>query len=229
MKYFVITLLIIVYGNDLSAKDYFTDNYADTVFSQNDEYALVGELIPKERPHEDVPPICGHQNGSPREVNVKLLKKTNGHFKLENSYALETSMFFCLGKDCKMFITNDGKYVVKEVREYAPIKGENYISIAWDVFKIKDDTIVECKAKDIYLSSLRLFDLLSLYPNERLRFMRDYSYRFDRDIESKFFLSVEVNKNIDVEVRYYSVKEKKYIKREITVVLEDLCYQIAHE
>ena len=203
---------------------YFTGNYADTVFSSNKEYAIVGELIPKEQFQDDVPPICNYQHHTPIEVNVKLLKNVNGRFRVINSYKLETSMFFCSGKDCKMFITNDGRYVVKEVREYAPIKGESFISISWDVFKLNDDMIVECKASNSYRHSLTLSNLIALYPNEWVYFMRDYSYRFDRNIESEFFLTVDVNENIDVEVRYYSVKEKKYINRAMTVILDDLCF-----
>jgi hypothetical protein len=72
------------------------------------------------------------------------------------------------------------------------------------------------------------FVLLALYPNERLRFMKDYT-QFDRNIKSEFFLSIDVNENIDLQVRYYSVKERKYIDRETTVFLDDLCFQVDYE
>ncbi len=219
---------MVLFGNDLTAKSCFIGNYADTVFSKNNKYALVGELIPKVQDQDDVPPICGHQSRSPMKVNVKLLKNVNGCFELANSYKLETGMFFCSGKDCKIFITNDGRYVVKEIREYAPVHGESFISVSWDVFKLKEDRVVECKVKGVFLNSLRLFDLLALYPNERLRFMKDYT-QFDRNIKSEFFLSIDVNENIDLQVRYYSVKERKYIDRETTVFLDDLCFQVDYE
>jgi len=225
MKFFLIASAMLAIGFYSTAKEYYKGNLTDTVFSKNNKYAIVGDLILNEESLDDGP-FEGYHNSPTAKIKLKLLLNTNGSYQTINEYELATSIFYCYGVDCKLFITNNGRYIVKEVREYAPIKGESLISLNWEVFKLENDRVEECKASSSHRFSFGLANLIALYPNEWIRFMSDYTFFYDKNIESDFFLSIDVNDNIDIFLSYYSIVEKRYVETEMTLMLENLCFKI---
>lgn len=224
MKRFLFTLSFILIASNIIAIEYFPGFYYDTIFSQNNTFALVGELVKNKTNEEEVE--NDYRSNTYLKTNVKLFINNEGYFKEAMNFEIATEMFYCDGNNCRMYITNDGRYVIKEVQSLAPFPGETLFFVNWLVYKIEKNEIVECKPSNVYIYSFSLNNAISLYPNQWLQFMRDYSKQILCSNEVDVFLAVNVNDNLNIRIKYYSIKEQRYLEKDLTVLLDNLCFEI---
>jgi hypothetical protein len=195
----------------------------DTIYSQNEKFAVVVQIVPVKYWDSNEVPIERVR----RTLQCVIMRRDNqGAYSKVNSYALPDIELYRIYRNDKVTssITNNGNFLIFQYTDTwrFPII-ENLIS--WNVYKIESNSMIWCKQKP-FTYSLQLSDLLPLYPNESIRFSADYSQKYLSNEDSPFKLLIEVGSQLEVNLNYFDVKKRRYTKKRIKVSLEDVCADI---
>jgi hypothetical protein len=230
----ILLIIILVYliGNPLMA--IFPSNNElciDTVYSHNRKYAII--VKPKMCNKYEcygASFFCKNRDSliaNFQEVDkqiIYLLQEEDGNYHEINNYEVSPNDTYLYSyRDNKFFLTDDGKFIVREIRELFPKPGSTLYSLYWEIFKIEKDSLMLCKDAP-FLYSVSLLDCLELYPNEQIRFMKDYTDKYIQKEENPFKLTISIRDAIIIKARYYSVHRKRYVRKRITVFPKDLCF-----